>query len=349
MVRPRGSQWQADFSHRGTRYRKDFPTRQEAEDWELEMRRLARNGRAPAKTSGTSSVTLKAAIQAVYDRHWSQQKSSEIAFANAQRVLNIVGDVSLKSITTETVDRIVSAMQKDGSAPGTINRKLAALSKVLHFAAKRGWIDGVPKFDRMREPKGRIRWFTEQEEQAILDWFDTAGFDEMRDITVMLVDSGMRLGELMRLRWDDLEDGVTHVQPGKTDEARAVPQTGRVKVMLARRKLKTPHDQENVFTLGKSMIEKHWNKCRDALGKSDDAEWVPHTCRHTFISRLVQRGVHLRVVQQLAGHRSLLVTHRYAHLCPANLTDAISLLERGDRTNIQVRPVNHDTPSQLAV
>ena len=68
-----------------------------------------------------------------------------------------------------------------------------------------------------------------------------------------------------------------------------------------------------------------WDRLRHIL-KLDDAPW--HTLRHTTASRLVQRGVQLVVVKEIMGHRSIHTTMRYAHLQPANLVDAISVLEK---------------------
>ncbi len=218
-------------------------------------------------------------------------------------------------------------MKKQGSANATINRKLAALSKVLNFAHSRQWIDGVPKIERMREPQGRIRWFTKEEEEQITSWFTRTGYEEMSHIVVFLIDSGIRLGELSKLRWNDVKDGVTHVRESKSGKPRSIPQTGRIKGLVPHLRGTAPLDQEHVFSTPYAMIGKRWNQCREALNKTDDPEWVIHTLRHTFVSRLVQKGHNLRVVQELAGHSSLLITQRYAHLSPANLVSAISSLD----------------------
>ena len=64
------------------------------------------------------------------------------------------------------------------------------------------------------------------------------------------------------------------------------------------------------------------------MGLTDDPNFVFHALRHTFVSRLVQRGVNLRTVAELAGHKVLATTMRYAHLAPKDLVAAIQVLER---------------------
>ena len=54
---------------------------------------------------------------------------------------------------------------------------------------------------------------------------------------------------------------------------------------------------------------------------------VMHALRHTFCSRLVQRGVPILTVKELAGHKTMDITLRYAHLAPHNLVNAIAALE----------------------
>jgi site-specific recombinase XerD len=56
-----------------------------------------------------------------------------------------------------------------------------------------------------------------------------------------------------------------------------------------------------------------------------DFHW--HDLRHTFCSRLTMRGVDIRTVQELAGHKSIVMTARYSHLAPAHLAGAVEKLD----------------------
>jgi site-specific recombinase XerD len=62
-----------------------------------------------------------------------------------------------------------------------------------------------------------------------------------------------------------------------------------------------------------------------------------HILRHTFCSHLAMKGVPVRAIQELAGHRDISTTMRYMHLSPNALEDAIRMLDRGDA---QIEPGN---------
>lgn len=345
-IRPRGPNWQADFSFQGVRYRHDFPTRSEAIKWESEVK-LAALSSKPVNSTGLSDkrrgVRLGYAFDQLYERVWKQQKSHRTHRQSADVVLDIIGDIHLSRIGPETIDNAIKKMEERRYAPGTINRKLAALSKVLRFAHKRGWIPGVPHVERQREPKGRLRFYTAEEEAAVAGYFRQIGKEHMADFFEFLIDTGLRRGEALALRTADVRNGNTIVHEGKTKASvRSVPQTQRVRLLVARRLLARPHHEDRLFWgMTKNTVEHDWSAARTALGKAGDDEWVLHTCRHTFVSRLVQRGVPLMAVMGLAGHSSITVTQRYAHLAAGNYADAIRKLEPQSPTGPQFANTSH--------
>lgn len=82
-----------------------------------------------------------------------------------------------------------------------------------------------------------------------------------------------------------------------------------------------------LFPFNPNSLDKHWERQRTLLGHADDPEWVWHTFRHTYGTRLIQRGKRLEDIAKLMGHSSLQVTLRYAKISPANLYDAIQVLD----------------------
>jgi integrase len=107
----------------------------------------------------------------------------------------------------------------------------------------------------------------------------------------------------------------------KNGKPRTVPLTARAYDILWKRK-RAGYDDPFGFTNQRvdDMI-KEFRKVHDF-----DCRLL-HTCRHTFCSRLVQSGVPLAVVKELAGHSDLQTTLRYAHLTSENLSDAIKTME----------------------
>ena len=115
------------------------------------------------------------------------------------------------------------------------------------------------------------------------------------------------------------------VWESKNGRARTVPMTTRAYEVIERRR-KTEHAKNKgpfSFWHRKEVPLTQLKRVQKALGLEDI---VIHTLRHTFASRLVQRGVHLKHVQELMVHNSINTTMIYAHLAPQDLEGAISVL-----------------------
>ena len=274
--------------------------------------------------------TMSALLDATWRRYWKGSRGESTLYCNGQRVVQAIGkDVLVQDVDTDAIDKAIAAFEADGNAPGTVNRKLAALSRMLTFAIDRNWINRKPKIERKPEPSHRIRWFTPEEEAKFLATFHEFEWPDMADLMVFLIDTGIRLSESLGITWKDCMDGYARTWDTKGKAAYSVPITDRVKAMLDRRKAALPEDSHGPFQgiLTRHIVSYRWDIVREHIGLKDDAQAIPHACRHTFASRLVQAGVELTVVQKLMGHRTLTMTLRYAHLANRNLTDAIKKMQ----------------------
>ena len=83
-----------------------------------------------------------------------------------------------------------------------------------------------------------------------------------------------------------------------------------------------------VFPVKQDLLSRAWDSARETMGITDDHQFIPHACRHTCASRLVQAGVDLYTVQRFLGHSTIRVTERYAHLSPLMLQTAAQALEK---------------------
>lgn len=225
----------------------------------------------------------------------------------------------------ESLDGLIGALRQRGNSNATINRKMAALSKLLRKAQKMGEIHSLPEFRRQKERAGRIR-FLEHDEEARL--FSAIGkrCDHCLRLSIFLVDTGARLGEALGLRWNDIRKGRATFWVTKSGRSRTVPLTSRASgaVGLAHQGLKGPFSM-----LNQARFRAIWNEAKAEVGLGTDDQVVPHILRHTCASRLVQGGVDIRRVQMWLGHQTLQMTMRYAHLATNDLDPCVQVLEAG--------------------
>jgi len=252
--------------------------------------------------------------------HWNSSRSYRSVASNCRHLERHLGEISLSKITEKTLQELVNRFRKEGNGATTINRKLSTLQTILRLAQEDwGEVITMPRFNKYRtaEKPTRFHVLSEDEENQIVSELRSLGEDEMADLVVILVDTGMRLSEALRLvRKDvDFDHNLIMIWESKNDRPRSVPMTKRVVQILKHR---------NKFTLSDNRVKYLFRKTRPAI------EVTIHTLRHTCASRLVQKGVSLYVVQRWLGHSTIHVTERYAHLNPAQLQDAVSLLERAE-------------------
>jgi len=264
----------------------------------------------------------------VYKRHWRGCKSGMGLLQNAEDVCDRMGNgVQVNKVNERMIDDLVLDLESDRKSNGTINRRLAALSKMLRHAYRRGYIERLPAIERKREPQGRMRWLNEEEEYRMLEKFHAMGKPYIADFCKVLIDTGMRTGELFKLRGRDvdLDERMIHLWETKNGKSRSIPLTSRAYEVLAR--YKTSNDGL-LFEFTQDVLNHAWKKMKTELDMLNDKEFIPHCLRHTCASRLVQRGVDIRVVQEWLGHSSIQTTMRYAKIAPKNLADARDVLER---------------------
>lgn len=179
--------------------------------------------------------------------------------------------------------------------------------------------------ERPREGKGRIRWYTPEEETKMLAICEHLGLEDLRDFIIVGLDTGFRRAELLGLKTTDYVNGSLMLWTTKNGESHSVPCTERVKAIL---KARQEACEVNVFrTMTYATLRTQWEVLREKMGRSDDPWFIIHILRHTCATRLVSRGVPIKVVQGWMNHLSIATTLRYAHLMPEQLFDAAKALE----------------------
>jgi site-specific recombinase XerD len=230
-------------------------------------------------------------------------------------------------ITPADIDEFLAKLVEDGRTTATANRYLSLLSSIFSLAVRNGRIESNPckRVQRFKENPGRVRFLSEQEEAALRAAIQRLCPDRESELDLAL-HTGLRRGEQFGLRRDgvDLDRSVLTVH-GKTGR-RYVPINSVARAALE--KLLASHDGEFVCR-DKASGRRDWRRWFERCVRSagiGDFHW--HDLRHTFASRLVMDGVDIRSVQELLGHKSIIMTTRYAHLSPAHQHANVERLAR---------------------
>ena len=221
------------------------------------------------------------------------------------------------------IEKIASQLRQKGNKNSTINRKFAVLFKLLRKMHSDGELMRVPKYLRLKERNGRIRFLTADEEARIFEHLRQIDAS-YHDLAVFLVDTGARVGEALDLKHGDCTETVATFWVTKSNKSRSVPLTARARAIIEQRRSVVGGP---FATINYQNFRYAWIKARQLSGLSHDKQVVPHILRHTCASRLVQAGIDLRRVQTFLGHQTIQMTLRYAHLATNDLDQCARALE----------------------
>jgi integrase len=217
----------------------------------------------------------------------------------------------------------------------SVNRELATLRRLLRLAHEWKLITSVPRIRLLPGERSREFVLGRRQEQLYL----AAATQPLRDITLLMLDTGLRVGEGAALLWSDIRlepagearYGFLRVRDGKSGNARRnVPLSDRVREMLVARATARcsafvfPGEFPNKPILVTSLDHQH-SKLRKLLKLP--TEFVLHGLRHTMLTRLGESGVDAFTIMRIAGHSSVTVSQRYIHPSPEAVENAITRLE----------------------
>lgn len=221
---------------------------------------------------------------------------------------------SLMSITEASVNAYLD--QKDISNR-TANHTIKILKQFLNYCKRQNLIPENPILDMktFRVEVKQPRFLSKEEIRAL---FTAAQSTDLYSMIATAIYTGMRLGELKRLEWDDIDlnrNQIT-VKIAKSKRFRVLPIHPDLLPVLS-----AQQGTEKVFETT-NLQQRFANFKKDV--KLPDIGW--HTFRHTFASHLVMSGVDIVTVSKLLGHSSINVTMVYAHLAKDHIKESVKAL-----------------------
>jgi integrase len=267
-----------------------------------------------------------------------------------------LADRSLGQIGPQHVEALIVAMRNSGSGPKTTVNALTLLHQIFEFGRRKGWCRDNPcaEVDRPRiEPNTDIRFLDQSELDALLR---AVGLEDPlgptdRALYLTAAMTGLRQGELLGLRWRDVDWKAGRVRvrrnyvrghwgkPKSKRGSRSVPMADRVAAELERQFQRSAYqaDGDLVFphphtgkVLDHSSLGQRFKK---ALRTAGVREVRFNDLRHTFGTRMAAAGVPMRALQEWMGHRDFKTTLIYADYAPS--TQERELVERAFRGDIR--------------
>ena len=242
-----------------------------------------------------------------------QRTPSRILFASFWRLLYVSRILFAVSQTRlSDLQRYADSLV---GAPATRARRLRSLKSLLSFATRLGYLPfnaGAVVRGPALEHKLAERILTERQVFALLE----AVADQPRDHALirLLYNGGLRVSELVTLRWRNLVDGVANIT-GKGGKTRVVRLSRGTWDELAALRSAEAIGEDFVFPMSAVNAWKRVKRAAQLAGITD-VPVSPHFLRHSHGTHALRRGADLATVRDTLGHASIATTSRYLHARP---------------------------------
>jgi integrase len=340
-VYKRGDRWYYYIKIKGVRYRGSIPearTKYKAQEAERKIRDEIFEGRYG---KAQSNKTLKEFAVEVYlpwakanKRSWKNDNS------RIKPILAQFGSKKLVDITPFHVEKYKIIRSKTTTKRGTtrakatVNRELELLSRIFTLAISNRLVrtNPVSEVEHLKGEVRRTRYLLPEEEEKLMTQL-TGKRSHLRLIILIALHTGMRRGEILRLKKSDLDfhRGEILVTETKIDEDRTVPmnETLRLELQSHCAYLKSDYLFVNPKT-GKPMGDiknAFTGACKDAEIKGLRF----HDLRHTASTRMGEAGIDPFTIAEIMGHKDIKTTASYTHATREAKRRAVAALEGAAR------------------
>lgn len=311
------NKWMVDIrpeGRHGKRVRKQFDTKAEALRFEAWIKSKADTGEwNPTKPDNRRLSEL---CQQWFEQHGKHLKDGESRLRNILAICEKMGNPIAKNLTPA---QFLTYRGQSNSQPKTLNNELGYLNAVyneLHRTDQINYDNPLKKVRSIKIAERELSYLTLEQIRELLHAIETTCHNpHVLLITKVCLSTGCRWGEAEKLHTRNIQNGKITFTDTKSNKNRTVP----ISPELERELLN--HGEGKLFGGSLTAFNRALARTSIRLPRGQAA----HALRHTFASHFVMGGGDIVTLQRILGHSSIVVTMRYAHLCPEHLSEAIKL------------------------
>lgn len=317
-VRKRGSKWQAQVRLKGCQPQsKSFTYKADAVRWAQDTERALENGSHPSLNEKLNE-TLAQLLARYREAETPRKKGAEIEKVRLQSLMqhpllnHKIGELE-PSVFASYRDSRLSEVKGD-----TVLRELSLLQSVIEVAMRDwGYPFATNPVRGVRKPKAgkpRTRRLEKGEEQRLLKALDKARNKLLKPMILFALETAMRRGEILSLRWEYLTPGrdLILIPETKNGHPRTVPLTDKATSVLDG----LDGQNEYLFPMTANAFRLSWTR---AIQRAGITNLRFHDLRHEAVSRFFERGLSIPEVALISGHRDPRMLFRYTHLNPQDV------------------------------
>jgi integrase len=313
-----------------------FDRKTDAKEWAKQTETNMRQGRH-FKTAEAKKHTFADLI----DRYLREvEKMNPKRFVDVKSLLEwwkgeigvyILSDVS-RALIIDQRDKLLNTKGRhvERRSKSTVNRYMTALGNVFTVAMNEWeWIQENPmrKISKLPEPRGRVRFLDDDEREQLLEACKASASPYLHTVVVLALSTGARQGELLKLRWSDIDwqRRVITLHDTKNKERRLLP-LAHYALQLMEEHNKVKNMASDLVFPSPSNLMRPWDSRSSwlfALQKANIQNFRFHDLRHSCASYLAMNGASLAEIAEVLGHKTLQMVKRYAHLSEAHTAKVV--------------------------
>lgn len=317
-IRKHGTKWQARITRKGhAEIAKSFFSRNEAERWarrtEINIDQGTYVNTTEAQRTTCTELIERYRREVTPTKKGAKQEGYRLDVLKRSKLARLsLAAIRSTDIAKYRDDRIKTV------AANTVKNELNTLSAIFEQArGDWGMLNSNPcqSVRRPVSPRGRSRRLTPEEESSILASCRASRAWYLYSAVMLAMETGIRLGELSKLRWDsiDLSKSVAVLLDTKNGEDRCIPLSTRAISSI----LELPKGFDGrLFPVQPGSINDSFRAAVKRVGVMD---FHFHDLRHEAVSRLFERGLNVMEVACISGHKTISQLQRYTHLKPESL------------------------------